>query len=455
MAGPQIGQRDEFHFTRRDIQRRLDELALALPIEQVATLADNLNAMGPRRLPTMWEVVLLHGFAGAGAVKHEDPLPSGKQPDIALQLDDGASRKLIADVATVSDAGLDEANPVERLSEELTRLARKAGLDPNCFGYDVRGDYFGAYGDRKPKLFLPKPGQLQLVMKSKVEPWIEGLAPDAPSSLAVDENGATFKVTYTPGQRFATGSHMSYDGAYSRDRNPLFNALKGKLDQLRGAAAEDIRMLIACEGDCALLRGTPMAGVHGSYTARDVAVDFLRQNSSVDFVLLVGMEEGAFFPGRTRRLALAPELIASAQNIKSGRLTDTVLKSIGDVCQIALDRLPKPVLEAYNAMRRLRESVIGQDGIGGFERGGWKVKLSRRAVQRLFAGEIDAKTFAEAHDWDVRHPNPFKQALAAGRLIDEIKVVPRENKDDDWLEFSFAPPDAAAGPFRAPESKSE
>jgi hypothetical protein len=441
-----------FVFTRREIQRTLNGLGSVLTREQLAKLVDDLNRAGSQRLPAMWEVMVLHGFAGVGGLVHEEELPNGRKPDIKLPFPVLGDVNLIGDVTAVSDAGLDERNPVDMLHDEVMRLAGKCGLRQNSFRYDVRGGYQGKYGDQRGQLHLPARGQLSNLIKARVEPWVRSLqaAPNETSKLVVRDEGVDFTLTYDPSQPYAGGSYLSYDTTYSRDKNPLFNALRGKVDQVRGAREQDLRMIIACDGDCALMRGSSLSVSQGGYSAGGVAKDFLRQNTSVDVVLLFGIEESTQIWPRDKTLRIKRQLVASEPNIRSGRLSDATLAAVDAVCRAAHARMPTPVMTAYNAVHRLREPGFGMDGIGGLQWGGRKVKISKRVVQRLLAGDLDSKAFAEAYEWDGRKPNPFKAALAQGRLIEDVKVIPRENRDDDWLEFTFGAPDAGASPFKVP-----
>ena len=73
----------------------------------------------------MWEVVVLHAFACQGSIRSEDPLPSGRCPDIAF-LSEGL--RFTADVTIVSDDGLDEQNPFDEFSRRVEALKNRLGL---------------------------------------------------------------------------------------------------------------------------------------------------------------------------------------------------------------------------------------------------------------------------------------------------------------------------------------
>lgn len=277
-----------FVFSRRSLQQSINNLALTRKHEQLVSLVDRLNRLDDGRLPAMWELVMLNALAGVGKLRHEVELRNGRCPDIELTVTpaNGEPFMVIGDVASVSDAGLDEQNPVGVLSAELNRLVTKAELNPHHFGYDVRGAREGMYGDSRVKLFLPNKGALLALMGREVLPWIYRIkaAPHQSSSLDFSSADANFSLTYDPTQRYARGGHLSYDVAASREKNPLYRALKGKVDQLKQAPSEALRLIIACDGDCALLRQSSLMRSPGTFSAREVAENFLRKNSNIDAV---------------------------------------------------------------------------------------------------------------------------------------------------------------------------
>jgi hypothetical protein len=120
-------------FTRRSLQRRLDELRATLGDAAVGGLAARLNRPGRDSLSAMWELVVLHGLARHGQVVSEQPLGSGRRPDVRFV---NGNISFTADITTVSDEGLDEANPYQALSEEIEIAKKRLGLPIG--GVDLR-----------------------------------------------------------------------------------------------------------------------------------------------------------------------------------------------------------------------------------------------------------------------------------------------------------------------------
>lgn len=445
-----------FVFSRRSLQQSINNLALILKHEQLVSLVDRLNRLDDGRLPAMWELVMLNALAGVGELRHEVELHNGRCPDIELTVTpvDGEPFMVIGDVASVSDAGLDEQNPVGVLSTELNRLVAKAELNPHHFGYDVRGEREGLYGDSRVKLLLPNKGALLALMGREVLPWIYRIkaAPHQSNSIDFSSADTNFSLTYDPTQRYARGGHLSYDVAASREKNPLYRALKGKVDQLKQAPSAAIRLIIACDGDCALLRQSSLMGSPGTFSAREVAENFLRKNSSIDAVLLVTIDEQRQVLASKTTCRMKYDLVVGPPQTRSCRMTPVAIAALETTLREGLQRIPTPVLSAYNAVARCRTQKVGPDMIGGFRMTNGEISLSSRALQRLLAGEISSSDFLAAHDWThgSHFINPFASAMASGQMISKVEVRSADESDDDWLTFSFGQPDPAAGPFKVP-----
>jgi hypothetical protein len=67
-------------FSRRTLQRLIDENASFLTRKQTKKHVDALNVADEHSLGYEWEIVLLNVFSKLGTIKHEPPL--GKTPDI-------------------------------------------------------------------------------------------------------------------------------------------------------------------------------------------------------------------------------------------------------------------------------------------------------------------------------------------------------------------------------------
>lgn len=87
---------------------------------------------------------------------------------------------VIGDITCISDSGLDDQNPVQRLSDEVVRVARKAGVDPSKLDVRVKRDTVGPCRDAKMMLGLPAKGGIAALVKTEILPSL--LPPSATRS---------------------------------------------------------------------------------------------------------------------------------------------------------------------------------------------------------------------------------------------------------------------------------
>jgi hypothetical protein len=102
-----------------------------------------------------WETALLFALSHVGQIEYEASAVDGPRPDIGFREAGGGSICFTADVATVSDSGLEADNPAMRFSLALHRLRKKYKL-PGVLNFDIKGEAAGpTYSDRKMRLKLP------------------------------------------------------------------------------------------------------------------------------------------------------------------------------------------------------------------------------------------------------------------------------------------------------------
>lgn len=443
-----------FVFSRRAIQTKLELLETVLPSEQHARLIERLNRPGRERLAAMWEVIFLQALSEVVPVRHEMALSSGRQPDFEFELEHGGGRlSIVGDVACVSDAGLDKQNPFNELGREVTRLARKHKLDPNHFRYDVAGERIGDWPKQRMRLLLPKGEAFTRLVKDVIEPFVRELASSLPATadFAHDVPGVRFSIRYDQSQWASGGGHPSYDVAMSLTENPIHRALKAKADQLRAAPADAIRLVILCDGDCAAMTKPGIGGTAGSYTATQIATEFLRKTSAVDLVLLAGVEKRNQFQPLLRDYVMSYDLVAAPANARSIRVNDENIQAITRLLERTIQTIPKPMADACNAALRCQQHGYGLGKHGGYRMSGDKIAISARLEQELLAGDVTPERFAEFHGWGTGpddRPNPFEQALRRGELVSTINVIDCGDEDDNQFEFHFGPTDPAVSPFR-------
>lgn len=443
-----------FVFSNRSIQILLYKLAGVLPAEQYKKLVSRLNHVNDQRLDAMWEAVFLGCLAHETFFLHEEVVGERSRPDFqyAIPTPDG-NLSIVGDVTAVSDKGLDDLNPIEWIREQIFDMAERAGLDPNCFNTHVSGGVKGEWPKIKTGLDLGKKKLLNEMLQDEVRPFIKALSrsEDAPREFRPSNIEIGLTVKYVPNQWASSGGHVSYDVIHSPTKNHVYEALRSKSDQLRGAADDAVRLIVLCDNDCAAMHSS-MSGVRAS----EIAQEFLNKTKTVDGVLLIAVKKKRSSPQSYRDVELDFQFVRSA---KSNRLSDSDKKALLAFLERVIAHFPDPIQDPCNArIRALSGQFDSFDGtLMTSER---MITLSVRAIQELLAGKHTHEEFNKLfrwHDGDrpiegadelTIYPNPFVQHLKEGRLITSAKVIDGGDSDDHMIEVRFGPPDAGASKFR-------
>ena len=132
-------------------------------------------------------------------------------------------------------------------------------------------------------LLLPPRKTLQAFVQQTIVPQLREQidAGNTVLHIAIDGDDLRLDITINPaGSPYSSGSFAAYDVPKIKDRNPLYNALKAKADQLRGA--EGLTGIIVGDGDCVALSDRSVNW--DAVSTRQIVVEFFRQFSSLDFV---------------------------------------------------------------------------------------------------------------------------------------------------------------------------
>lgn len=435
-------------FSRRALQAKLDLLVGMLTPEKHSRLVKRLNRPGRDQLAAMWEVVVLQALSATVPIRHEATLCNGRQPDLAFSLEiAGRTREIVGDITTASDAGLDKLNPISKLGSEISRLARKYGLDPNHFRYEVEGESTGTYAKRRTALLLPTGAAFEELIGKVVDPYIKGMTENPPRTdqLIHKAEGIHIRIRHDTSQWASSAGYPCYDLPLSLTENPLFRALRGKADQLRHAPSDALRLVILCDAGCAAMRCSAFGNV---YSAHQIAKDFLRQNSSVDLVLLATVEQKNPYATQLRDYKATYDLVVAPATSRSPRVDNDAIASVKALLESAVRHVPIPMADACNAANRSDQKGYGLGKHGGYEIYSDHIRLSKRLLHELLAGKVTMEEFVTFHRWnDPDQSNPFVWSLSQGELITGASIVDCGDEDDDWIEFRFGPPDPAVSPF--------
>ena len=335
------------------------------------------------------------------------------------------------------------------MSEHIEATKKRLGLRTG--GVDIRvgaREKTNARGTRTT-LILPKKGKLQEFVKTKVEPELrrqilEGIEV---INISIHDESASIDVNIDPRRgRYSTGGYPSYDTPIIKDQNPLYNALKLKAGQLRGA--QGLIGVIVGDGGSRAVAGRKS---HWSEVgAREIVNEFLRQYSSIHFVLILSVQEdNLIWPRAQPTQKRLTTLLVTTK-------TSSVPTQLEELLRTIVGEMPTPVTTPVNAAIRARESGFGWGYHGGHKMAGSKITVSARELMEVLAGRRSVQDMNEAHGWSTgaaHRPNttvsPFERHLRAGCLPSSISVIKTgENDSDDWVEIEFGLPDPAITRFK-------
>jgi hypothetical protein len=112
-------------YSRRNLHEILIENSRFVRNRPLAKQIERLNGNDSiQRVTAEWEVVVLNGLSKLGDANHEPQnLPGTKKPDVLFT---HALGTVLMDITSVSDRGLDQQNPIDKLSLRLCELVRVA-----------------------------------------------------------------------------------------------------------------------------------------------------------------------------------------------------------------------------------------------------------------------------------------------------------------------------------------
>lgn len=432
-------------FTRRYVQSCLSGLSGLISDKALNVLAAKLNTANEARLPAMWEVVILHALSALGRVDYEKELPSGRTPDIAF------SKRCVvsftADITTISDSGLAEANPIDRLSKEIEACKRRLGLPIGGVTLEVGSERTKTNKGPRTSLLLPAQKDIQRFVKDRIEPVLRAkIKSGEPLALAIDEPGVRISLKITS-SRYTSISHAAYDAPEALTRNPLYNALDSKKKQLRTSTG--LTGIIVCDGDSRAL-SRHLQDRH-TFTPQQILTEFLRQNSSIDFVLVISVDEKhSSWPYNVTERWMT-YILRTQPSLPAQDALDGLFQSMAE-------KIGPPKRSATNAAHQARAPGYGWGHHGGLEMSGSRIRLSSRLVMEVLSGRRSAEEMNQLQGWrSVTAPpdnqtmfNPFDKWLEDGRLPASVAIDPDAEHDDDWIEFTASARDAAVSDFVVP-----
>jgi hypothetical protein len=441
-------------FARRVIQRCLDELAKFVAPDALRDWEGRLNTVSNDYVATEWEVALLWAFSRFGSVIHE-PEHDGRRVDLFFESTDRKLR-FAADIVAISDEGLHAKNPIDRFRDELRERAYKAKIQTGGFFFTVEEvqpiPHRGT--QRKRQLLLPPARQFQAyIFNSAFDDYLDSIRKE-PSvhrvhSARHDSPPVAVTIQYVPGRAgVGTASYGSYTSTTVKDDNPLFNALKRKAAQLKQGAANGPRGIIVCD------RGSRIFNelvTWATFTIKDVIREFFRQNSSVDFVVVLSIrdEPGPFVSDKPRH-QLRHEVFVRPSDADLGSKLGGLIPQVKD----ALPSIQQSPENALNELKWNRSTIYNKPYRGGSTMSAHRIEISARELLDLLSGKLDQKRFMEHFDMG-GGKNIFSIFQTDGKMIASANLERRPDEDDDRVILEFSEGDPAVSPFRAPRTPDE
>lgn len=439
------------------MQRMLDENASFLTKEQLELHMSKLDGDDFQSLDTEWEVAVLNAFGKLGNVVHEPTLDGPSRPDLLFTLDDGSS--FLADITSVSDEGFEDESPFKAFYVELQERLRKAGLLYKGWTLDV-GEHQVEYGERRKLALPPRAEFAKEIFNAKFKEFLREVNehPEQSRTYSVRTEKTAVSLTYNPqGTSFVSHSGV-YNSAMTKDQNPIFNALRRKAKQLKKVSYEGPRGIILCDGGSDMIHGQPHGAFEFDYNAVDAAKDFLRQNQSIDFVLLitsVWINKGRYGSARPGEPVRKVEV-----SIIKNKNFDSLPAGLKESLEKLEGQLPEPVNTPSGARETIRHGFDPKalrplaGGIGGSHN---EIRISASAVLALLAGRITQEELFKSLDFKPWSDKPgamhnlFEYMLGKSMRIVEVQV--EDNiYDDSTLVFKFDGPDPATSPYVNPKA---
>lgn len=417
-------------FSRRTIQRLINENASFLTAKQIKSHVVNLNNGD---LGAEWEVVLLNVFSKLGRVEHEKNF-NGKKPDIYFTSED-RSLDFLADIKTVSDEGTELKNPEKQLDERLFKEIIEKNIK-GAWSCAIGGNYEEA---RKTgsMVRLKLPALARFDQEIFNESWEEFTSrvqkePSIEHTYEIKTNNVDLSISYRPSKQWTGLRRLpSYKSITSREhliQNSVWNGLVSKSEQLEGAEYEGALGIILCDGGSEYLK-----------RSRNIIHEFFRTHPRINFVLAFEAIQHFGF-GSFNQVMMYFE--------SGKRLGATLDDFLSNLHKHTEEIFPYPVKSAINAVNTLESTkrFEGDSHFGGATMSSNEIKLSSRTVLDLLAGKIAYDEFPEVYK------DFFRTEAAEGRLFEAARIEKDvTEQDDDWLVFSFGKPDPAVTPYTVPK----
>ena len=273
-------------FSRRTVQRMLQENSAFLTREQLDHQVARLNSNGFHPIDTEWEVAVLNAFSKVGGVHHEPSLDGPAKLDLLFTTDDDS--RFLADITAVSDEGFEEKSPVKAFEVELQERLRRANLPYDGWHLSI-GTLPTKYGEPPKPAIPPRNEFVTEIFNNNFKVFLKSIRerPQETHDYSVSTSKTAISLRYDPQKRYFTTVGPAHSNVQKKNKNPVFNALRLKAKQLKKVAYSGPKGIILCDGGTDMVHTRAHSSFDFAFNAEDATKDFLRQNQSIDFVLLI------------------------------------------------------------------------------------------------------------------------------------------------------------------------
>jgi hypothetical protein len=432
-------------FSRRLLQRILDENRHFLAEGVVEEHVRKLNGLNQDSIATEWEVLILNVLSRIGKVEYERQFSGPSRPDVFFQ--SRIVQEFVADITTLSDADYEQNNPTEYFYRCIREYFQQNDMLASGLNIHIESNKRGTYGNRKIKLCLPHKSEVRSFVKKHFKAIIKTIKsePKKAFQTVISEGDAHVQVSYDPNDSFFSARHLSYNVPYSLRRNPVYNRLRQKSAQLKQCGFEGIAGVFLCDGDCNALR-TATLGPEG-YAKQRIIGEAFRQNSTLSFAVTLAVEEKRLPLQLQVQRSIRAEFYANSQaKYPAGK---QFWEELSNICKF----FPVPQVTPANALRNIKiDRHKGVSFLGGGSMDGDEITIPSRTLTEILAGTLNYNAATKGEKGPLGSiawmKDFFRRQVLAGKTIAAISVVNCPDEDDDWIKIKYGPTDPAISKFK-------
>ncbi|KFX24632.1 hypothetical protein KP24_06140 [Pectobacterium atrosepticum] len=415
-------------YSRRKFQEMIDENRSFISEKVIQEVIGKLNSGKIKYLSVYWEIFILNVLSKIGKVEHEKNHGGSTNPDITFT---NEKIKFLADIRVVSDSGQEKNNDYNYFISEFSSFTKGRGLD-SLKGFDIRvsGELIGGKKERKAKIHLPPKNITRLFMQEHLRDFIDSIVRDSKSSrsINIDSMDAKLAINYESSKQYITGGYLDYTTIYSLEKNPIYNALNNKYDQLKRSGYSGKKGIFICDGDCKTLKERYTHGIN-SFSIEDIVKHFLSKKN-IDFIVIIYIGQAHdvfhntnnyFFKSRVFHEKEESTYLCSELNLQLNKI---------------LNIFPAPINTARNAVSLLKNNSFfpALSNFGGYVMNDEELTLSLRTILDLMVGNIDQEDFMNEYKHVI---NMLSYKIKMGYLPSNIEIVKEKYQDDDWISIQF------------------